>query len=93
MNSSRPIIIRRLLNLQQPICNNNTHQQRRIIITHQQSLYPTIITQLPTSQSYSTTTMNPLALKPGTPIPGLENIYPPSKDPSKDRTPIAKPRE
>ena len=90
MNSARPII-RRIL----PICNNNT--QQRIIITHQQQspaitqLLSTLITS--SSHSYYSTTTPSLALKPGTPITGLENIYPPSKkDPTKDRTPIAKPR-
>lgn len=91
MNSARPII-RRIL----PICNNNT--QQRIIITHQQQspaitqlLLSTHITS--SSHSYYSTTTPSLALKPGTPITGLENIYPPSKkDPTKDRTPIAKPR-
>ena len=90
MNSARPII-RRIL----PICNNNT--QQRIIITHQQQS-PAITQLLSThitssSHSYYSTTTPSLALKPGTPITGLENIYPPSKkDPTKDRTPIAKPR-
>lgn len=32
-------------------------------------------------------------MKPGTPIPGLESIYPASKDPSQSRVPTARPRE
>eukprot|EP00581_Thalassiosira_minuscula_P014074 CAMPEP_0183719316 /NCGR_PEP_ID=MMETSP0737-20130205/12315_1 /TAXON_ID=385413 /ORGANISM="Thalassiosira miniscula, Strain CCMP1093" /LENGTH=87 /DNA_ID=CAMNT_0025949031 /DNA_START=209 /DNA_END=472 /DNA_ORIENTATION=- len=34
-----------------------------------------------------------MGLEPGTPIPGLESIYPKAKDASKDKTPLVKPRE
>ena len=92
------------MNCSRPIIRGLVHQQQRslhsrIIIKQQQSSFlPIITTQQHTSSSilsyFSTTTQTSLALKPGTPIPGLENIYPKSKDPkSKDRTPIAKSRE
>jgi hypothetical protein len=42
---------------------------------------------------FFSTTPTPSALKPGTPIPGLENIYPKAKDPSQSKVPTAKPRE
>ena len=87
MNCSRPII-RGLVRQQQRSLHN------RIITKQQQSSLPIITTQHTSILScFSTTTQTSLALKPGTPIPGLENIYPKSKDPTKDRTPIAKPRE
>ena len=48
--------------------------------------------QSPQIVLYSTTpTLT--GLPPGTPIPGLENIYPKSKDPSQSKVPIAKPRD
>ena len=46
-----------------------------------------------TSTIFFSTTSNLSALKPGTPIPGLESIYPKAKDPSQpSKVPIAKPR-
>ena len=90
MNCSRPII-RGLIHQQRSLHNNTAHR----IITkqqQQQSLLPIITQHTSSSAYYFSTTTKSLALKPGTPIPGLENIYPPSKDPTKDRTPIAKPR-
>ena len=91
MNCSRPII-RGLIHQQRSLHNNTAHR----IITkqqQQQSLLPIITQHTSSSAYYFSTTTKSLALKPGTPIPGLENIYPKSKDPTKDRTPIAKPRE
>ena len=45
-----------------------------------------------TTPHYYSSTPIPCALKPGTPIPGLSTILPPSKYPSNDTTPVAKPR-
>mmetsp|Transcript_29477 Transcript_29477/g.62570 ORF Transcript_29477/g.62570 Transcript_29477/m.62570 type:complete len:123 (-) Transcript_29477:285-653(-) len=45
-----------------------------------------------TQQCYYSTTPTLSALKIGSPIPGLENIYPKAKDPSQSKAPIVKPR-
>mmetsp|Transcript_29317 Transcript_29317/g.61074 ORF Transcript_29317/g.61074 Transcript_29317/m.61074 type:complete len:136 (-) Transcript_29317:328-735(-) len=45
-------------------------------------------------RNISTTQPPQLPLKPGTPIPGLSSIYPPSKDPNTpNAAPVALPRE
>lgn len=45
------------------------------------------------TKTYFSTTAPLSALKPGTPIPGLEGIYPKAKDPSQpSKVPSAKPR-
>ena len=85
MNYTRPII-NRIFNRHQPLIHNNT---QRIITKHQ---LPTISTTTSNNNFYSTTSI--AQIKPGTPIPGLESIYPKNtKDPSKDKTPIYLKRE
>mmetsp|Transcript_24089 Transcript_24089/g.36499 ORF Transcript_24089/g.36499 Transcript_24089/m.36499 type:complete len:124 (+) Transcript_24089:153-524(+) len=44
------------------------------------------------STAHYSSTPTPLAMKPGTPIPGLTSIYPPSKDPNNPTAPTALPR-
>ena len=44
------------------------------------------------SSLFFSTTPALSAIPPGTPIPGLEKIYPQAKDPSKSKVPTAKPR-
>ena len=81
MNYTRPII-HRILN-HQPLIHNNTQR-----IKHQLPL----ITTTTNNNYFSTTSIT--QIKPGTPIPGLENIYPKNtKDPSKDKTPVYLKRE
>ena len=96
MNCSRPII-RGLIHQQRSLHNNTAHRiitkQQQQQQQQQQSSLPIITQHTSSSAYYFSTTAKSLALKPGTLIPGLENIYPKSKDPTKDRTPIAKPRE
>ena len=46
----------------------------------------------PISAIFYSTTPTLSAMKPGTPIPGLESIYPKAKDPSQSKVPTAKPR-
>ena len=85
MNYTRPII-NRIFNRHQPLMHNNT---QRIIIKHQ---LPIITTATTTTNFFSTTSIT--QIKPGSPIPGLESIYPKNtKDPSKDKTPIYLNRE
>ena len=78
MNSSQPLL-RRLL-IHRPLHLTTTNNN--------------IITTTPHIHGchYYSSTPTPCALKAGTPIPGLSTILPPSKDPSKDTTPTAKPR-
>jgi len=84
MNYTRPII-HRTLNNQQPLIHNNI---QRSITKHQLP----IITATTNNNYFSSTSI--AQIKPGTPIPGLENIYPKNtKDPSKDKTPIYLKRE
>lgn len=45
-----------------------------------------------TNNHHYSTTPTLSAMKPGTPIPGLDSIYPPSKDPANPSAPTAKPR-
>ena len=59
---------------------------RRIL---QQPLHNKLLTQ----QYLYSTTPTLTAMPPGIPIPGLEEIYPPSKDPTQSKTPMSKPRE
>ncbi|KAL3756708.1 hypothetical protein ACHAWU_006723 [Discostella pseudostelligera] len=77
MISPRPIIIHRLL--LQPL--NNICQQ----LLPRRSTYPI-------STIFYSTTPTLSAMKPGTPIPGLDSIYPKAKDPSQSKVPTAKPR-
>jgi len=82
MNYARPII-HRILNHQPLFHNNNTQR-----IKHQLP----IITTTTNNNYFSSTSI--YQIKPGTPIPGLENIYPKNtKDPTKDKTPIYLNRE
>jgi len=81
MNYARPII-HRILNNHQPLIHNNTQR-----IKHQLP----IITTATNSNYFSTTSI--AQIKPGSPIPGLESIYPKNKDPSKDKTPVYLKRE
>jgi len=82
MSYTRPII-NRILN-HQPLMHNNTQR-----IKHQLPIFSTITN----NNFYSTTSI--YQIKPGTPIPGLESIYPKNtKDPSKDKkTPVYLKRE
>ncbi|KAL9187206.1 hypothetical protein ACHAXT_010926 [Thalassiosira profunda] len=48
--------------------------------------------QQPMAAPFGTTPI-PQGMPPGTPIPGLENIYPKAKDPSQSNVPTSKPRE
>ena len=82
MNYTRPII-HRILNHHQPLIHNNTQR-----IKHQLP----IVTTTTTNNYFSTTSIT--QIKPGSPIPGLESIYPKNtKDPTKDKTPIYLKRE
>ena len=83
MNYTRPII-HRILNHNKPLMHNNTQR-----IKHQ---LPIITTTTPNNNFFSTTSI--YQIKPGTPIPGLENIYPKNtKDPTKSKTPVYLKRE
>mmetsp|Transcript_16038 Transcript_16038/g.29082 ORF Transcript_16038/g.29082 Transcript_16038/m.29082 type:complete len:124 (+) Transcript_16038:134-505(+) len=62
---------------------------RRVLL-----LQPPLHTQTQQSPKlFFSTTPTPFALTAGTPIPGLESIYPKVKDPSQSKVPTAKPRE
>ena len=68
---------------------------RRLLLVPQQQQgqgqRPKFLPQNPSL--YFSTTPTPSALEPGTAIPGLSNIYPPAKDPSKSKVPIVLKRD
>ncbi|KAL7491647.1 hypothetical protein ACHAWT_002096 [Skeletonema menzelii] len=61
---------------------NNSQPLLRRLLIHKRPLH----------HHYYSSTPTPSALKPGTPIPGLSTILPPSKDPNDSTSPTAKPR-
>mmetsp|Transcript_12921 Transcript_12921/g.19932 ORF Transcript_12921/g.19932 Transcript_12921/m.19932 type:complete len:118 (-) Transcript_12921:94-447(-) len=63
--------------------NNSVPHLRRLLINRPLHHHP-----------YSSTPTPSFTMKPGTPIPGLSTILPPSKDPANNsNAPTAKPRE
>ena len=91
--------IRTYLRLRAIITSSKSQQLHTYIIMN--SAHPIMhrilqrsLHNMPTRQQvFYSTTPTLTAMPANIPIPGLENIYPPSKDPSQSKTPMSKPRE
>ncbi len=90
--TSRIIIGQKRHRISLPITYNRIYTNTKKM-NNSMPLLRRLLINRPLHHHYSTTPTPSLAMKPGTPIPGLSQIYPPSKDPSTSNAPTALPRE